>query len=104
MIRITGNVMIPSQNVFVRRFSAYSRSATSRVLLLAMREVPRGLPAADGAHEDFVERRLALVEAAHGDHVEQRAQERLRIGAGREEELRRLARVVDAHDAGQRRQ
>src|SRR5688500_16648402 len=104
MISITGNDMMPSQNVLVRRFSEYSRSATSQVLLLAMGEVLGCLAAADGAHEDLVQRGLARVEAAHLDALEQLPQQQLRVGPGRQEQLGGLAGVVDAHHARQRGQ
>jgi len=86
MIRITGNERIPIQNVFVRRFSVYSRSATARSCLNHGRSFAAWRPPT-APYEDFVQRRLALVEAAHLHAGHQVPQQHLRIGSRREEQF-----------------
>src|SRR5438046_2667186 len=98
--KMAGKARMPTQNVFVRTFSTYSRCATSQVLLV----MGLGLLGAGlfhRAHEDLVQARLADVEAAHLHHPYQLLQQRLRVGSGLQVDLGVLAGVVDTGDAGQ---
>src|SRR5262245_64524546 len=96
---------MPIQKVLVRMFSRYSRCAT-RMVLFAM-SAPRSngfeplVRFVDGADEDLVQRRFAVVETLHGDAVDEPAQGLLRIAALLQVDLGVFAVVVDPLRAGQ---